>query len=825
MRFRNPILSLSLALLGLVFVGTTACSSGGGATPGPAAVAAPRSLAYATNPAVYTLGQPIAANAPSHAGGAVAGYAVAPGLPAGLALDPVSGILTGTPTALATAATYTVTASNGGGSATAALSLTVNPAPAAPVFTAQPASISISAGQAAHFAVSATGTPAPTLRWQTSVNGTTWADLGATGNTYDALAVTLADDGRLFRVVASNAAGTVNSNVATLTVTAAAVAPVFTLQPVDLTLTEGQNGQFVVAVTGTPTPTLDWQVSVNNGAWFSFGVTTPVYDVWGPMVDSSGRRYRAVASNAAGTVASNPATLTVLAAVTVPAFTTQPANQSVTAPNPATFTAAVTGTPAPTLQWQRSNDSGVTWTDLVGATNATFSTGATASTDNNAQFRVMASNTAGSLASAAATLTVASQPKTWQAAGLVSADVSGSVMEPHLGFDALGNAIAIWIHNDAGVNRYDLWANRYVAGTGWGTPQVIFPGVDTRVNRPQLGVAADGTALVLWELMDDPYNPLPHILSIRFDPATGWGTANRIDNDSGTTTSDSPKLAVAANGAAVAVWDQGDGLTVIRVCMLTGSSSTGWVGSPAVLASGPLAQPGQVGAPDVILNAQGDGFAFWQYYDGTNFQLTAAPLAAGAIGTSQVIATAGSFYNPHAAINAAGTAVMIWGQYNGSRLEIDASRSVPGSGWGSPVQVNSSGWTTFTQTPDPQIVLDDAGTATALWVEGTGASSPKVWNHQTAAGWGLPEIISYTLGEYRLAGNGAGQLLGARFSGQAVYGSPAYLASVGDWGAGSLLTSTGFIPLELKMDVSGNGLAVWIQPVTGGYALWGSLYR
>jgi hypothetical protein len=115
--------------------------------------------------------------------------------------------------------------------------------------------------------------------------------------------------------------------------------------------------------------------------------------------------------------------------------------------------------------------------------------------------------------------------------------------------------------------------------------------------------------------------------------------------------------------------------------------------------------------------------------------------------------------------------------------------------------------------------------ATALWVEGTGASSPKVWNHQSNAGWGMPEIISYTLGDYQMAGNGVGQILGARFSGQSIYGSPAYLVTVGDWGAGTLLTSAGYLPLKVAMDPSGNGLAVWIQPTTGGYTLSGSAYR
>ncbi|HEX7554965.1 MAG TPA: hypothetical protein VF378_15520, partial [Geothrix sp.] len=171
-----------------------------------------------------------------------------------------------------------------------------------------------------------------------------------------------------------------------------------------------------------------------------------------------------------------------------------------------------------------------------------------------------------------------------------------------------------------------------------------------------------------------------------------------------------------------------------------------------------------------ILTPQGAGFAFWQYYDGTNYLLTAAPIAAGAAGAGQIVATAGYFYNPHAAINPAGTAVVAWGQISGSRFGIFSNHYLSGSGWGSPTQVNSAAWTAFTQTPDPQIHLDDAGIATALWVEGTGASSPTVWNHQTVTGWGVPEIISYSGSGYRLTGNGAGQLLGTRFSGQNLYG-------------------------------------------------------
>ena len=57
------------------------------------------------------------------------GYAVAPALPAGLLIDPATGIVSGTPTAITGTAAYTVTAVNAAGSTTATLSVTVNDVP------------------------------------------------------------------------------------------------------------------------------------------------------------------------------------------------------------------------------------------------------------------------------------------------------------------------------------------------------------------------------------------------------------------------------------------------------------------------------------------------------------------------------------------------------------------------------------------------------------------------------------------------------------------------------------------------------------------------
>jgi hypothetical protein len=99
----------------------------------------------------------------------------------------------------------------------------------APQITTQPVAQSVTAPATATFAVVATGTPAPTFQWQSSTDGgTTFADIaGATGNSYTTPATTTADNGKLFRVIATNTAGTSTSAVAGLTVQAAVAGQAF----------------------------------------------------------------------------------------------------------------------------------------------------------------------------------------------------------------------------------------------------------------------------------------------------------------------------------------------------------------------------------------------------------------------------------------------------------------------------------------------------------------------------------------------------------------------------------------------------------------------
>jgi|GEM_PF-1104686 len=73
-------------------------------------VTAPVLAGYSPSPAVFTRGRPGPPLVPLVQGGPAAGFSVTPPLPAGLALNPQSGVITGTPAAGAVSATSTITA-------------------------------------------------------------------------------------------------------------------------------------------------------------------------------------------------------------------------------------------------------------------------------------------------------------------------------------------------------------------------------------------------------------------------------------------------------------------------------------------------------------------------------------------------------------------------------------------------------------------------------------------------------------------------------------------------------------------------------------------
>ena len=203
-----------------------------------------------------------------------------------------------------------------------------------------------------------------------------------------------AADAGTYSVVVSNSAGNVTSANATLTVSPAAVGPAITTQPASQSVTAGSDVTFSVTATGTAPLTYQWRKGGSNIS----GATSATYSMTNVQAADAGT-YSVVVSNSAGNVTSANATLAVSPAAVAPVITTQPASQSVIAGSGVTFSVTATGTAPLTYQWRKGGS------NISGATSATYSMTNVQAADAGT-YSVVVSNSAGSVTSANATLTV-----------------------------------------------------------------------------------------------------------------------------------------------------------------------------------------------------------------------------------------------------------------------------------------------------------------------------------------------------------------------------------------------------------------------------------
>ncbi len=284
----------------------------------------------------------------------------------------------------------------------AALAATVKPE-----VTLQPAGDTVTAGEAASFTAEASGNPTPTVQWEVSKHGGAFEEIaGATSDTYAIASAATSESGDEYEAVFTNEKGDATSKPATLTVNPPKVKPEVTVQPANETVTAGETASFMAEASGNPTPTVQWWVSKHGGAFEEVsGATSDTYTIPGTATSESGYEYEAVFSNEKGEATSSPATLTVNPPKVKPEVTLQPANETVTAGETASFTAEASGNPTPTVQWWVSKHGGP-FEEVSGATSDTYTIPGTATSESGYEYEAVFSNEKGEATSNPATLTV-----------------------------------------------------------------------------------------------------------------------------------------------------------------------------------------------------------------------------------------------------------------------------------------------------------------------------------------------------------------------------------------------------------------------------------
>ncbi|MBF0688457.1 MAG: immunoglobulin domain-containing protein [Cellulomonas sp.] len=167
----------------------------------------------------------------------------------------------------------------------------------------------------------------------------------------------------------------------------------------DLTMSDGSRptSAFFSAVAGAP---VTWAGATFRSTVDSLGSAASAGASW------SAESTTTVTASLDGMTASGLMTVLV-----PPVVTTQPSDAAAPEGGSATFVAAATGDPAPTVTWQRRADASADWATVAGATSGTLVLPGLTLADHGAQVRAVFTSTAGTATTSPATLSVGYGPQ------------------------------------------------------------------------------------------------------------------------------------------------------------------------------------------------------------------------------------------------------------------------------------------------------------------------------------------------------------------------------------------------------------------------------
>lgn len=168
-----------------------------------------------------------------------------------------------------------------------------------------------------------------------------------------------------------------------------------TSQPTNQTVTNGTTATFNVAAQGYAPLSYQWRLGGTNLA----GATSTNYTMLNALAANAGN-YDVIVSDYSGSVTSAVAALTIIGVAVLPSITAQPQSIVVNPSSNATFIVGAAGTAPLRYQWQFNN------ANLVSATNTSY-TRTNSQPADAGNYTVVVTNSAGSVTSVVATLTLA----------------------------------------------------------------------------------------------------------------------------------------------------------------------------------------------------------------------------------------------------------------------------------------------------------------------------------------------------------------------------------------------------------------------------------
>jgi hypothetical protein len=300
--------------------------------------------------------------------------------------------------------------------------------------------------------------------------------------------------------------------------------------------------------------------------------------------------------------------------------------------------------------------------------------------------------------------------------------------------DPQGNTIATWTHR-SGTSQIVQAAVRPPGGS-FGSPQdlgTVEPESVLGILAPTPDVAVDahGNAVVVWG------HPLAagHVIQAAVRPAGGrFGAPIDLSDGSRDAVAD-PRVGISADGTATAVWTWNNGThTVIQAA----TRPPGGAFPPAGAA--PTLSDTAQSAKDarVAVNADGDTVVVWTRSNATNVIAQARVRPAGGVFADVVdlSATGRDASDPDVAIDPAGRATAVWLRWNGANTIAQARSLTAAGALDTGVdEVSDPGVDALV----PSLALDPDNNAVAVW---TGNRLTKGASRASRATFGAPQTIS-----------------------------------------------------------------------------------
>jgi hypothetical protein len=267
-----------------------------------------------------------------------------------------------------------------------------------------------------------------------------------------------------------------------------------------------------------------------------------------------------------------------------------------------------------------------------------------------------------------------------------------------------GRATVVWIrHDDA---NFRVQARRITPGGAIEEATRTLSAAGQDAAAPQVDVAPDGQATVVWKRFDG-FRYLVQVRHIAPD-GTSEASAQRLSEPKQDAVE--PQVSVAADGTATVVWSRFDGEDSIVQERQVGADGTLEEMIEDLSAAGESAIQ-----PRVEVGPDGGATVVWNRFSGADWMIQSRriSLAGTAEGVVQNLSAAGrSAAEPQLAVDSEGAATVTWDRFDGSSFVVQARRLDPsGALGGAAVNLSASG----ADAADPQLALAPDGTATVLW--------------------------------------------------------------------------------------------------------------